>query len=1009
MGGLFSSSSPEEAAAKTRLASSDALAGRAETDDELSIHGEHDSELAGESIGDLPLAGTSWRPLLTSCWSTRMPEDRRHAADLQFDDQGHGVMNDPVWGTYRVWTKTEQGTRDGTQCQHFWIRVYRNRESEEEVDWGPATVMVEKPGWMLVQFDMKVGVSGFYLFSRSDLRTDDSMPMLLSKWWRPVFTLAWKGGVPATLRSHCKFEFDENGRGRVDCEGWRCMLSLPHPFSGRSWWMEMKVDVSATLLLMEAQASAASLSMGAKLVDVQTVSPGFLCVGHAHSDFLMFFVADSVEHSPPAHVPFEWRPPLDMRRVTFHLDRSDASMLTSSCVGNTGRPTEVLFVKVGDSEESSLCLNSWIVGWEAEGWGEEAIRQAEGHLASGPSLKRFWALLLLGAVAQLAEARLAAAGLAAVCACLDDDAGPVRRAASRILAHLAQPLAGQSKPEDSLSVHVPVPANVHVPVPANRRGQHEHKLPRACQTAGCAYICTWHPTHCCMACASGSPSRHGGRCDRKPLLHAAGAEDTLQAAGAEDTAPGSRSRESTIQLAEPTIQLAARAALAQAVDEDAARSGEGLRVLFLSNGSRGDVQPMVVLGKHLQARGCELLALTRANLVDFCKARGLDAKPAFPDLAFMFENAGGVSDESRSSLVHFEQVWRRQNPGVLADPRTEINQFRPDAIVWTAGECHDIAIEYEVLQGVPAIPLIGCGLEGVLGHYRGAVSRVPVRPCFVTTSSHLDERANTEGVNGIHQTGAWLPEEDPSPQELSEEPLLSLVEFLEQGAPPVAIGWGSLLAEGLPPAAMLVRALLAVESAGHRAVVIGGWAKLHEVGRDLVAGHTTKLLDEVGSSLPEMTSLRSGQARLEMLDGLRDFARTRCCFVAQVSHAWLFPRCSCVVHHGGAGTTHASLSAGRPCVITPLAWDQFQWARVVDGLGVGVGFHQRLRSVCVQPLAKAISQALCCAPAAQRLGEKMREEPGVERAAEALCRFLRHAAAADGGWRRRQRVLSAAR
>ena len=38
-------------------------------------------------------------------------------------------------------------------------------------------------------------------------------------------------------------------------------------------------------------------------------------------------------------------------------------------------------------------------------------------------------------------------------------------------------------------------------------------------------------------------------------------------------------------------------------------------------------------------------------------------------------------------------------------------------------------------------------------------------------------------------------------------------------------------------------------------------------------------------------------------------------------HAWLFPRMAAVVHYGGAGTTHAGLTAGKPTVVGPHAND----------------------------------------------------------------------------------------
>ena len=42
-----------------------------------------------------------------------------------------------------------------------------------------------------------------------------------------------------------------------------------------------------------------------------------------------------------------------------------------------------------------------------------------------------------------------------------------------------------------------------------------------------------------------------------------------------------------------------------------------------------------------------------------------------------------------------------------------------------------------------------------------------------------------------------------------------------------------------------------------------------------------------------------------------------------------------VVHHGGAGTTHTGLYAGKPTFVVPQFFDQPYWGRRVHGLGCG--------------------------------------------------------------------------
>ena len=44
-------------------------------------------------------------------------------------------------------------------------------------------------------------------------------------------------------------------------------------------------------------------------------------------------------------------------------------------------------------------------------------------------------------------------------------------------------------------------------------------------------------------------------------------------------------------------------------------------------------------------------------------------------------------------------------------------------------------------------------------------------------------------------------------------------------------------------------------------------------------------------------------------------------FTGTVAHSWLFPQCSIVISHGGAGTVHAALLAGCACITLPALPD----------------------------------------------------------------------------------------
>jgi sterol 3beta-glucosyltransferase len=72
--------------------------------------------------------------------------------------------------------------------------------------------------------------------------------------------------------------------------------------------------------------------------------------------------------------------------------------------------------------------------------------------------------------------------------------------------------------------------------------------------------------------------------------------------------------------------------------------------------------------------------------------------------------------------------------------------------------------------------------------------------------------------------------------------------------------------------------------------------------------------------------------------------------IKSAPHDWLFGQINAAVHHGGAGTTGASLRAGLPTIVKPFFGDQFFFGSRIEDLGVGI---------CIKKLnVSAFSQAL---------------------------------------------------
>jgi sterol 3beta-glucosyltransferase len=111
------------------------------------------------------------------------------------------------------------------------------------------------------------------------------------------------------------------------------------------------------------------------------------------------------------------------------------------------------------------------------------------------------------------------------------------------------------------------------------------------------------------------------------------------------------------------------------------------------------------------------------------------------------------------------------------------------------------------------------------------------------------------------------------------------------------------------------------------------------------------------------------------------------CYIDRAPHAQLFPRCSAIVHHGGAGTTQSALLAGRGSVIVPHAADQFYWGDLLHARGVAARPLKR-PALAAGPLATRIRAVLDDPSISTRAGElaaTLRGESGAERAATRIA------------------------
>ncbi|PHH83711.1 hypothetical protein CDD82_4673 [Ophiocordyceps australis] len=248
------------------------------------------------------------------------------------------------------------------------------------------------------------------------------------------------------------------------------------------------------------------------------------------------------------------------------------------------------------------------------------------------------------------------------------------------------------------------------------------------------------------------------------------------------------------------------------------------------------------------------------------------------------------------------------------------------------------------------------GLGDVINRFRDKV--LGLSPLSLASGAGLLTRLK------IPYTYCWSPSLIPKPNDWninidiagfffldlasSFTPDAELDAFLEAGPPPVYIGFGSIVVDDAD--AMTRMIFDAIRLAGVRALVSKGWGGL---GADQLGVPANVLM------------------------------------LGNVPHDWLFQRVSCVVHHGGAGTTAAGIKAGKPTVVVPFFGDQPFWGSMIAKAKAGPE-PIPYKALTAEKLAAAIRLCLESETKqrAQALGFKIRQEHGSEAGAQSFHSHL---------------------
>ena len=247
-----------------------------------------------------------------------------------------------------------------------------------------------------------------------------------------------------------------------------------------------------------------------------------------------------------------------------------------------------------------------------------------------------------------------------------------------------------------------------------------------------------------------------------------------------------------------------------------------------------------------------------------------------------------------------------------------------------------------------------------------------VSPAVIAQPDDWDAQTSMTGYWRLEDAAHWQPD-------------AALAAFLARaGGPVVYIGFGSMTA--LAPAALAALVLPAVRDAGVRAVLQLGWsggaAGVGGAGGGGAGGGGGRGGGAGGGAAAGAAASTTAAAVAAAAAVDPDVF-----YLDAAPHAKLFPLVAAVVHHGGAGTTAAGLSAGRPTLICPIGADQPMWGALVHrelGCGPAPVALARLTPALLATRLRALVGDAGFRDRAAELAARIARDDGLARAVEVV-------------------------
>ncbi len=363
-----------------------------------------------------------------------------------------------------------------------------------------------------------------------------------------------------------------------------------------------------------------------------------------------------------------------------------------------------------------------------------------------------------------------------------------------------------------------------------------------------------------------------------------------------------------------------------------------MKILVISIGSRGDVEPLLAIGSLLKKRDHQVFAVLPEQFRELAEESGLEFESLGPEFIELLESdvgkkALGAAGSGFSKILAYIKLAKKSfpiNKLIFLRQVKIIDRINPDRIIyngkaiypviWGLNKPETITLESPVpylhyVKGHAHVAFTKNYGEiinrftywlaefGLASTIKKSISGLEPKPRISTQRIKSALRSN-RGVYTISPSLFSRPEYwgsnlrvmgYPEREKKSNfNPEAELLNFLNQNPKVVFVTFGSMTN---PDPEGKTRALMeAFSGIGAPAIFNTAFGGLME---------------------PE------------------EYDQAKFHFIKGIPYDWIFPRVYAVVHHGGAGTTHLALKYGCPSMIIPHIIDQFVWDKIIAEKGAG--------------------------------------------------------------------------